>query len=94
METWVLFVLVFLGLVAIDFCWTVYIDKVAKQQAVPAGVWSAMITLLSAVVVVAYTTNPILIIAAVLGAFVGTVLAVKWTKYKSTAAGVATDLVS
>lgn len=94
MSVGVLFALVFLGLVAIDFCWTVYIDKVAKQQAVPAGAWSAMITLLSAVVVVAYTTNPILIVAAVLGAFVGTVLAVNMNKRKSTAAGVATDLVS
>lgn len=90
----VLFILVFLGLVAIDFCWTFYIAKVAERKAIQSGAWSAMITLLSAFVVVAYTTNPILIVAAVLGAFVGTVLAVKMNKDKSTVAGVATDLVS
>lgn len=94
METWVLFILVFLGLVAIDFCWTFYIAKVAEKKAVEAGLWSAGITLLSAGVVVAYTTNPVLVVAAVLGAFVGTVLAVRMNKEKPTAAGVATDPVS
>lgn len=72
------YLFVFLVMALLDFCWARYIIYINGKRPVLAGSWSAAITLGSAMVVVSYGQNHLLIIPAVVGAFVGTWLSVKW----------------
>lgn len=70
-------ILVFLALIAVDFCWTFYIAKVAEKKAIAAACWSAMIMVCGAFATISYLENKWLLIPAILGAWVGTFLAIK-----------------
>lgn len=71
------FTSVFVAMVAADACWAKYMRYVAEGHATKAATWSAAIILVGAVAVVSYVNDHRLLIAAVLGAWVGTYLAVR-----------------
>lgn len=65
-----------------DAVWTLYFIAVEKRKAVVAGIWSAIIMLGAAFNILSYTENKLNILAAIIGAFVGTFLTVKLKKEK------------
>lgn len=65
-------VAVFVSMGAADICWTRYMQRVASKEPVVAGMWSAGIVAIGAVSVMAYVNDPLYLIPAGLGAFVGT----------------------
>lgn len=76
-------VLVFVAMMGADFAWTKYTLGVAAKDAFGAASWSAVIVGCGAFTVVSYTTNRWLLIPALLGAFIGTYLAVLKEKNKT-----------
>lgn len=76
------FFLVFICVTATDACWAIYIIKIAEKKALAASLWGSLISVLAAFTVVSYTQDNRFIIAMVLGAFVGTWVAVKLIKKK------------
>lgn len=61
------------GAVALaDVCWTMYFIHTAKENEIKAGIWSAFIILCSSYATVSYVTDTRYIVAAMIGAFVGT----------------------
>lgn len=66
----------FVGMAALDFVWARYTYHLVKKNPCAAGVYSSLIVLLNGVCTIMYVDDPHLLIAAVLGAFVGTVIAV------------------
>jgi hypothetical protein len=66
-----------------DILWTFYILRTSEKRAHPAGLFSALIILTGGLVVITYTGNPWYLIPAALGAYVGTVLAVKYDSYRA-----------
>lgn len=77
------FLIVFLITATADVCWTRYIQSVEKMLAVQSGAWSALVILLGATVTIGYVQQPSLIVAAVLGAFVGTFVTVAYGAKKT-----------
>lgn len=63
---------VFLAMVVSDFIWARYIGSVAAGYAVESSIWSAVVVLIGAFVVVSYIEDRRLITPAVLGAAIGT----------------------
>ena len=80
MVFWQKFLLVFICVSITDMCWAIYIIKTAQKKAFLASAWGSGITLLSAFTVISYTHDHRLIIASVLGAFVGTYVTIKYGK--------------
>jgi hypothetical protein len=76
------FILVFIAMTIADVCWTLYFISVDERKSVTAGIWGSAIYLCGAFGVLSYTENKSLIIAAVLGSFVGTYLTVEYKKKK------------
>lgn len=67
-------ILVFIATGVIDFCWTMYIKALSKNDTVKAAGWSAFITLAGGITVIAYTENHLLLIPAIIGGAIGTYL--------------------
>ena len=80
------YILTFLGvmvaMILADVCWTYYFIKVEERKAISAGIWSALIIVASSFITTSYVEDRSLIIAAVLGAFIGTAGAVYLKKKK------------
>lgn len=80
------YILTFLGvmvaMILADVCWTYYFIKVEERKAIAAGIWSALIIVASSFITTSYVEDRSLIIAAVLGAFIGTTGAVYLKKKK------------
>jgi hypothetical protein len=62
---------VFFGMVILDFIWVGYVVSLQKTQAVSAGLWAAIMIIVTGFVTVSYVNDPWLLIPAALGAFVG-----------------------
>lgn len=81
------FLLVF-GFVSLsDVCWTRYFLAIQDRRAVAAGLWAASTATIAAIAIVEYTKDWRLIVAAVLGSFVGTSLTVRQSRISSVRAG-------
>ena len=70
------FITVMISMILADACWTKYFMTVAEKKAIPAGLWSAAIILFGAICTTEYVNDRSLIIAAALGAFIGSALTV------------------
>lgn len=68
---------VFLAVIVVDFAWAKYIKTTAERKAVSAGLWAMFLYVLGGYVVTQYTEQPLMLIPASLGAFVGTYLGTK-----------------
>jgi hypothetical protein len=66
------------GLVAFsDVCWTFYFIKTSDRQATHAAAWSAIVVGCGAFTTVAYVHDFRLVLAAMIGAFLGTYFTIK-----------------
>jgi hypothetical protein len=74
------FLLVALAMAAADWCWTKYMLHASAHNAVWAAHWSTAIIGVSAFTVTSYVADRRLIVAALIGAWVGTYCAILHTK--------------
>ena len=72
MEFAIKFILVMFSMILADICWTMYFIEVDKRRSIPAGAWSSSILLFGAFTTVHYVNDHRLLIAAIIGAFLGT----------------------
>jgi hypothetical protein len=79
------FVLVALAMAAADWCWTKYFLHTAAGRAVSAAFWSTAIIGVSAFSVTSYVEDKRLIVAALIGAWVGTYFAVRGSRTSDSA---------
>lgn len=64
--------LCFVVMTITDVCWAKYTKTAADSKPLPASLWSVSLFVLGGLTVVTYTSNPVLLIPASIGAFVGT----------------------
>jgi hypothetical protein len=76
------FLLIMIAMALADVCWTLYFIDVEERKAHPAAFWSAMIILVTAFTVTNYVENKIYIVAAFIGAYLGTFGTVRWKQKK------------
>lgn len=76
------FFLVVLCVAFADICWTYYMIKVEERKALAAGLWSCAIMGFGAFSVMSYAEDKSMVIAAVIGAFLGTAGTVYYKKRK------------
>lgn len=72
------FLLVVVFMTFTDIAWASYTIKVDNRQAAKAGLWSMMIMLFSALTTTNYVNDKSLIIAAMVGCFLGTFITVRY----------------
>ena len=70
----------FFSLFFIDIFYTYYLKSVTDSKVLVASLWSVVITILGANVVISYTTDHMLLIPAAMGAFCGTFVGMKYNK--------------
>jgi hypothetical protein len=75
-----IYIAVFLGMAAQDFVWAYYTLALTAHQSIRAGFYASGIILIGGFVTVSYVNDHYLLIAAALGAFVGTASASKLLK--------------
>jgi hypothetical protein len=68
---------VFVATLALDFLWARYILAITKRAPVVAALWSAGIIAISSTTTIVYVSNHWTILAAIVGAFIGTYLSVR-----------------
>ena len=78
----VTFLLIMAAMAFADVCWTLYFIDVEERKAHAAAFWSAMIILVTAFTVTNYVENAIYIVAAFIGAYIGTFGTIIWKKRK------------
>jgi hypothetical protein len=78
-------IIAFFALFLTDVCWAKYVTQVQSGAAFASSLWASALFLFGAVAVVAYTTNPWLLIPSAAGAFVGTYVSV-WHDRRTKAA--------
>jgi hypothetical protein len=71
-------VLIFLATAASDILWVFYIRRTSEGKAVAAAAFSASIVIIGGLVVLAYVDNMWYLIPAAFGAFVGTIITIKF----------------
>ncbi len=78
--------LIFLATSLSDILWVFYIRRTSEGKAFSAGLFSALIVVIGAFVIVSYVDNKFYLIPAALGAFIGTIITIKFDigkkKYK------------
>jgi hypothetical protein len=77
MSTWLQAAAVFTAVAVADFAWTKYMMHAAAKHPHRAALWNSVIIALGSVSVVSYTENHWMLIPALLGAYVGTYVAVR-----------------
>lgn len=78
--TWWNFLLVFLATVVVDWVWALYIIHTSKKNALRAAVLGTLLTCIGSFITLSYIHDQRAIIAAAIGAFVGTYLSIKFSK--------------
>ena len=76
------FILVMTAMIAADICWTMYFIETEKRKSIPAGLWSAAILLFGSAVTINYVDDHRLLIAAIIGSFIGVVATIEYKKRK------------
>ena len=68
----------FICMLFTDIVYTLLVKSVQNDRAFAASIWASLITFLGGVAIINYTSNNMMIIPAVLGAFVGTYVGMKF----------------
>lgn len=71
------FIGVMTSMILADISWTYYFIKVEERKSLSAGIWSALIVVFGIFTTINYVEDRTLIVAAIIGAFIGTFLAVE-----------------
>jgi len=74
------FLTVMISMILADICWATYFIKVSSKESMKAGIWSMLIILFGAFCTTEYVHDKSLIIAAMLGAFIGSYITVEKSK--------------
>ncbi len=61
-----------------DLVYTYYLRAVQYELPVPAGIWAALLYILTSIVIIGYIHNPWLLVPAVFGAFLGTYCGIRF----------------
>jgi hypothetical protein len=77
MEFLIKFIGVFVLTVIVDYAWSAYVQSVQVKSKLVASLWATTLMVLSGFVTVSFVKDPLLLIPAGLGAFVGT-----WISFK------------
>lgn len=72
------FFLVLFIYIIIDIAYALYTKAVAQNKIIAASTWASILPVLTAFLVVQYIGNMYLVIPMMLGAFVGTYIALRW----------------
>jgi len=70
--------LITLGVFLIDVIYTFYLKSVSSNNILSACNWAAIVTLLNGIVIVNYSSDILSLFCAMLGAFAGTFVAMKY----------------
>lgn len=70
------------AMIVTDMCWATYFIKIEERKAVQAGIWATLLFFSGAIVTTSYVGDNSLIVAAALGAFIGTWATVELKKRK------------
>jgi peptidoglycan biosynthesis protein MviN/MurJ (putative lipid II flippase) len=76
------FLSVMVAMILADICWTYYFIKVDERKSVLAGIWASLIIVFGMISVINYVEDRTLTIAAIIGSFIGTYIAVETKKRK------------
>lgn len=83
-----MYILQFIGvmtsMILADVSWTYYFIKVEERKSLSAGIWSALIVVFGIFTTINYVEDRSLVVAAIIGAFAGTFLAVEIKKRNET----------
>jgi peptidoglycan biosynthesis protein MviN/MurJ (putative lipid II flippase) len=71
-----------ISMILADICWAYYFIKIEERKSISAGIWASLIYIFGAFTVTSYINDKTLIIAAIIGSFVGTSLTVEYKKRK------------
>jgi len=77
MEVIITIISVFAAVFFADIIWVFYIKYVAQSEALKASVTAVILYVLSAIVIIAYTSNIWYLVPASIGGFFGTYAAIK-----------------
>ena len=82
MPYWLKFIAVLCSMILADVAWAMYFIKVDERRSVAAGVWGSSILIFGAYTTVNYVHDHTLLVAALIGSFVGTFATVELKKWK------------
>lgn len=72
------YIFTFLSMLITDIVYTLLLKSVQNDRPIAASIWASLITFLGGVAIINYTSDNMMIIPAVLGAFVGTFIGMKY----------------
>jgi ABC-type enterochelin transport system permease subunit len=72
------YIFTFLSMLVTDIVYTQLLKSVQNDKPFAASIWASLITFLGGVAIINYTSDNKMIIPAVLGAFVGTYIGMKY----------------
>ena len=76
------FILIMIAMFLADVCWTMYFIEIEKRRSIPAGLWGSAIMLFGSAVTINYVDDHRLLIAAIIGSFLGVVATIEYKKRK------------
>ena len=72
------YIFTFLSMLVTDIVYTLLLKSVQNDKPLAASIWASLITFLGGVAIINYTNDNKMIIPAILGAFVGTYIGMKY----------------
>lgn len=76
---WV-YITTFLAVALTDILYVYFLKSVQNNQPLSASLWSVVVTLTASIAVINYTEDHYALIPALLGAFFGTYIGMRWRK--------------
>ena len=76
---WV-YITTFLAVALTDVLYVYFLKSVQNNRPLSASLWSVVVTFTASIAVINYTEDHLALIPALLGAFLGTYLGMKWRK--------------
>ena len=74
------YITTFLAVFATDLLYVYFIKSIQNNTPMQAGWWSMVVTFTASIAVINYTEDHLALIPALLGAFLGTFIGMKWRK--------------